>query len=430
MGAAISRPAAPRRGTIRLRHGRALLRGATVSITAVALWSFVVAPLLGHFSGRFEDFSAYIGAARDMANGRSPYAQFDGSVSVVMTGFDYPPFAALLVRPLALLSDTAAMTLWLWVSLACTVAGALVVARTALPESWPRTDIALLAAFAFGPAAYNYWHGQMNPVIFLLLALAYRAWVRDRELPAGVLLGLAGGVKVAPAVLILVLLRRGWWRGAAAMVATGLASVGVAAAVIGVNGVRTFFDTVLPALTRETGWIYNQSLGGLLSRAGDHSVLSVGPGSTALHVAVLAGAVALLGVAAWVVRPGQRDEAERGAEFGLALTAMLLAGSIAWYPHFTHILIPLAAAAGLVAARGWHVERRLGLALLAVLGVFGLVAPVVLSGIDMQTLQSAHAGAEWWPFLQLFSLPAAAVLALLATQARSLRTIDRWTSSA
>jgi hypothetical protein len=187
---------------------------------------------------------------------------------------------------------------------------------------------------------------------------------------------------------------------------------------------------VMPALTRETGWIYNQSLGGLLSRATDTRVLSVGGGSALLHTLVLAGALALLGVAAWAVRPGVRQPAERGAEFGLGVTAMLLAGSIAWFPHFTHILIPLAAGAGLVASRGRRVERRLLLALLGVVAVFGLVAPVVLSGIDMQTLQSAHAGALWWPFLQLFSLPAAAVLALLATQARSLRTIDRWTSSA
>jgi alpha-1,2-mannosyltransferase len=360
-----------------------------------------------------------------MAGGRSPYASFDGSVSVVMTGFDYPPFAAVLVRPLALLSDQAAMTLWLWVSLACTVAGALVIARTALPESWPRTDIALLAAFAFGPAAYNYWHGQMNPVIFLLLALAYRAWVRGRELPAGVLLGLAAGVKLAPAVLIVVLLRRGWWRGAAAMVATGLASVGVAAAVIGVSGVRTFVETVLPALTRETGWIYNQSLGGVLSRLGDHSVLSVGPGSTALHVAVLCGAAVLLGVAAWVVRPGRRDDAERGAEFGLAVTAMLLAGSIAWYPHFTHALIPLAAAAGLVAQRGWRVEKRVGQAAVALLVLLGLVAPLVLASIDMQTIDNLHHTGAWWPALQLFSLPALAALGLVAALVASLRRPSR-----
>jgi alpha-1,2-mannosyltransferase len=416
----IARPA-PRRPVLRLRHGRLLLRAATVAVVAVSLWMFVVAPLTGHFTGLFEDFRAYIGAARDMAAGHSPYHSFDGSASVVMTGFDYPPFAAVLVRPLALLSDQAAMTTWLLMSLGCTVAGALVVVRTALPASWPRTELALLGALAFSPVTYNYWHGQMNPVIFLLLALAFRSWVRGRELSTGVLLGLAAGIKLAPVVLIVLLLRRRWWRGTAAMALTGLATVAVAALALGTGPVRAFVTDVLPSLTRETGWIYNQSLSALLSRAADHSVLAIQPALPVLHDLSLLGSAVLLGVVAWAVRPGRRDPAERGAEFGAAVTAMLLAGTIAWFPHFTHLLIPLAAAAGLVAARGWRVERGLLAGLVAVLLVFGVVAPLVISSIDMASLRALQAGPSWWVALQAFSLPALSALALLVVTVRSLR---------
>ena len=420
MQAAVRRPA-PRRAPIRLRHGRLLLRASSIAVVAVAAWSFVLAPLLGHFGGRFEDFSAYIGAARNMAAGHSPYAAFNGDVSVVMTGFDYPPFAALLVRPLAPLSDTMAMTLWLWISLACTVAGAVIVARTALPASWPRTELGLVAAIAFAPAAYNYWHGQMNPVIFLLLALAFRSWVRGREVSCGVLLGVAAAVKLAPIVLIVLLLRRRWWRGAAAMLGTAAASLLVALPVIGASGVHTFFDTVLPALSRETGWIYNQSLGGLLSRLDNHAVLTLAPGSKLLHAAVLvAGAVAVL-LAAWVVRPGQRDPAERGAEFGLGVVAMLLAGSIAWFPHFTHLLIPLAAGVGLVAARGWRVERRLALALGGAIVAFALLAPLVLSDLTMDSVAALQGRSGGWLVLQLFSVPCLAAAGLGVALLRSLR---------
>jgi alpha-1,2-mannosyltransferase len=419
MGAAITRQA-PGRPLVRLRHGRLLLRLSTIALLSMAVWSFLLAPLLGHFSGRFEDFSAYIGAARDMAAGRSPYSAFDGNVSVVMTGFDYPPFASLLVRPLALLSDSGAVALWLWLSLACMVAGAVVVARTALPASWPRTEIALVAAVAFAPAAYNYWHGQMNPVIFLLLALAFHSWVRERELRCGALLGLAAAIKLSPIVLVVLLLRRGWWRGAGAMVGTIAASLGVAVLVIGPSAVHTFLGTVLPTLTRETGWIYNQSLGGVLSRLGNHSVLLIGARSTPLHVAVLTVGAGVLAVAAWRVRPGRRDPVERGAEFGLGVVAMLLCASIAWYPHFTHLLIPLAAIAGLVAQRGWQVERGLLQAALACLAVFGLVVPLVLGVIDMHTLTSVAGTPRWWPFLQLFSLPALAAVVLFVALHRSL----------
>jgi alpha-1,2-mannosyltransferase len=404
------------------RHGRALLRATVTALGFVALWSFVIQPLTGHFSGQFEDFQAYIGAARDMAAGRSPYTSFDGGASVVMSGFDYPPFGAVLVRPLALLSDRWAMTLWLWMGLACTVAGAIVVARTALPERWPRTEIGLLFALGFCPATYNYWHGQMNPVIFLLLALAFRSWVRGRELSTGVLLGLAAGIKLAPAVLIVVMLRRHWWRGSLAMAATGLGSVAAAVALLGTDVTGRFVHGVLPSLTRETGWIYNQSLSGVLSRAGDHSVIDIQPPSQLLHVLSLLGSVALLGVAAWCVRPGRRDAADRGAEFGVAILAMLLAGTIAWFPHFTHLLIPLAAAGGVVAARGWHRSRWLLAATGAVLLLFEIALPAALGAIqDLDALHAFQRTGAWWPAIQLFSLPVLAVVALLVTMARAAR---------
>ncbi|MBV8196399.1 MAG: DUF2029 domain-containing protein, partial [Candidatus Dormibacteraeota bacterium] len=214
-----ARPSALR---ISPRHLRLLIRLAAVGAGAVAVKSFLIDPTWGHFGGPFEDFAAYMGAARSMASGGSPYAQFDPSTPV-MSGFIYPPFAAVLVQPLALLTDSQALPVWLAISLACTVAGAIIVARTALPASWPRVELGLLAAIAFAPAAYNYWHGQINGVILLLLALGYRAYVKDQPLRAGVILGLAAGIKLAPALLILLLLRRRWWRGAAAMLGTSAA---------------------------------------------------------------------------------------------------------------------------------------------------------------------------------------------------------------
>jgi hypothetical protein len=99
---------------------------------------------------------------------------------------------------------------------------------------------------------------------------------------------------------------------------------------------------------------------------------------------------------------------------------MLLAASIAWYPHFTHLLIPLAAAAGLVVARGWHVERRLAQAALGGLAVFGVLVPVVVANIDMGTMQRLSTSGAWWPALQVFSIPCLATIALFIALVRSL----------
>lgn len=404
----------------RLRQGRLLLRVAVVAAALVALKAFAFDPLTGHFTGSFEDFSVYLGAARSVAAGGSPYAHFDPG-TVVMSGFIYPPFAAVLVSPLAAFGDRAAVSLWLLLELFCTIVAAVILARTALPKAWPRVELGVLAALTFAPATYNYWHGQINPLIFLLLVLAYHAYVRDRDIVCGVCIGVAAGIKLAPIVLVLLLLRRHLWRGAATALVTGALTVVVGFVVVGASASHTFLTSVLPALNRATGWIYNQSLGGLVSRLGGQSVLQVQPTSVAVTVVSGVAALAVLALATWTVRRGRRTSGERGAEFGLGVTAMMLAGSISWFPHFTYLLIPLFAGVGLVATRGWRTERRLAIALAATLIVFGVVVPATLAQLDAGWLVALSHTRAWWPVLQLFSLPCVAVIWLLVALASSVR---------
>ena len=392
------------------RQARLLLRLAAVGAAAVAVKSFVVDPLTGHFGGTFEDFGAYMGAARSMAAaGGSPYAQFSDTTPV-MSGFTYPPFAAVLVQPLAHLTDSQALSVWLALSLVTTLAAAIIVARVALPASWPRLELAVLATVAFGPVAYNYWHGQINGVIFLLLAVAFWAYVDGRQTTAGVVLGLAAGIKVAPVVLLVLLLRRRWWRASAAMLATIAATIVAGVLVLGAGPTHTFVSWVLPTLSRPAGWLYNQSITGVIARLVDHSVLVVQATPLWLTAACwIAGAV-LLGIAAWVTQPGQRPAAERGAEFGLGVTTMLLAGTLAWYAHFTALLIPLAAAAGLASVRGRRAERALVVATAVAIVVFAVITPFGIAALAMPTLVSLSHTPLWWLVLQLSSLPALAAL--------------------
>ncbi|MEA2671740.1 MAG: alpha,2-mannosyltransferase, partial [Chloroflexota bacterium] len=213
---AIVQNAARRTAASRLRLSpgslRLLLTAITVAAVVSALQSFVLAPLTGHFSGAFEDFSAYLDGGRAANAGTSPYAGFNGG-TITMSGFDYPPLDAWLFRPLALLPHQIAQMAWLWVGLACTVGGSVLVARALLPRSWPGTRLGISAALLFAPATYNLWHGQANPLILLLLALAMRSWVRGEQGRCGTLLGIAAAVKLAPLVLVVMLLRRRWWRG-------------------------------------------------------------------------------------------------------------------------------------------------------------------------------------------------------------------------
>ena len=378
----LSRLALALRTPRRRRQARLILHLAVVAASLVALKAFVIDPITGHFSGSFEDFSAYIGAARSMAAGGSPYAGFS-SATVVMSGFTYPPFAAFLLSPLAMFGDRVAMSLWLCLDLACTIAATVILARSVLPKTWPRVELGVLAALAFAPATYNYWHGQINPVILLLLVFAYWAYSHDRDIVCGVCIGFAAGIKLAPIVLVLLLLRRHWWRGSIAALSTGAATGVIGLVALGVGPTKTFLTLVFPTLNRGTGWIYNRSLTGAVSRLGDHSVLLVNPPVFVISAGGLIAGVAVLLVAVWVVRPGTRSAAERHAEFGLGITAMLLAGALAWFPHFTYLLIPLFATAGLVLSRGWRNERALMIAAAATVIVFAVIAPGVIARVDV-----------------------------------------------
>lgn len=414
-------PARP--GGSRLRLDRQTVHLVARALAAlavlVAVKSFVVDPLTGHFQGSFEDFQAYIGAARSVAAGGSPYAQFDPS-TVVMSGFDYPPFAALLVRPLALLGGHTAMLVWLWATLVSTAYAVIVVAKVTLPASWPRVELAVITALAFAPAAYNYWIGQINGFIFLLLALALREYARDHQVRVGVLLGLAAAIKIGPVVLVVLLLRRRWWRGTAAMAGTAGAATAAGIALIGIPATRSFVSTVLPALDRPVGWIYNQTVAASLSRVFNWSVIHVDRGTLLLQGAALLAGAATLAAAGWAARTSARDPQVRAAEFGIGIMAMLVCGSLAWYSHFTALVIPLFAAIGLAAARGWRVERSLLRAATGAAVVFGVIGPLVIASLSMRWIASLSTTALWWPFLQLCSLPCLSAVWLLAQLGRSL----------
>jgi len=397
---------------------RLLCHAAAAAAAAAAVLTFVVAPLTGHFQGPFEDFTAYWQAAQAVAHGHDPYSNFRAQASVVMSGFDYPPPAILAVWPLALLSHVWAVRAWLWLALGSTLAASLIVVRTLLPPTWPRTSLAVIGSLVYAPAAYNYWHGQANWLIYLALALALRAYVREQPMLCGLFLALGADIKLEPAVLALLLLRRGWWRGLAAMAVGGLVPLGVAAWLVP-GSLSTWLRQVLPALTRDNGWIYNQSLDGVASRLLGHSVTHFSPPLAVLHFAVLGLDVLLLAVVVWRVRPGPRPSLDRAAEFGLGVTAMLLVSTIAWIPHYTSLLIPTAVGLRLACLPGARHRGAIAGATAVFVLVTWVLLPLALANLTMGEVVRIGQGWLWWPFLQLASLPALAALGLAIGLARS-----------
>jgi alpha-1,2-mannosyltransferase len=396
-----------------------LLTAGAIAAAIGAGYNFVVLPLMGSFTGAFEDFTAYAQAAHAVAAGTSPYAYFN-SATIVMSGFDYPPFAAVILRPLAALPARWQELTWLWLSLSALVGGAVITARTLLPSTWPRARIGILVALTFPPATYNLWHGQMNTVIFLLLAVALSDYLSGHRTRCGIILGVAAGIKLAPVVLLLVLVRRGWWRAALAGVAAGASTVAIGVGALGWSVTRQYVSSVIPVLNRDNGWIYNQTWNGVINRLGGHSVLTVDSPSALLHGVATVLSVATVGLLLIAVRRTERTHAERGAEFACGVVAMLLVGAIAWYPVYVHLLIAIAAAAGLAHERGKLGRGLAGWSAGALIGV-GVVGGVAIAALSVQRVGAISGSPLWWVFIQACSLPAVLASGLLVILVRALR---------
>jgi hypothetical protein len=408
------------------RRGLLLLRVVAIVAAIGGFLNFVVAPLQGRFAGEFEDYKDYLAAAQAAARHTDIYASFLNHVQPIpVQGFDYPPIVAWLLQPLTALSPSTAATAWLFVLLACSVAGTAIIAFELLPASWPRLELTAIFSLLYAPITYNLWHGQMSAVVYLFLALALRSWLRDKPVSLGVYIGLAALIKIAPVLLIVLLIRRRWWAACVSLAVTLVVGVGGGILALGAGTLREYVTSVLPVLGQQNGWIYNQSAAGALNRLLGHSVLTFQASITILTVLNVLLVVAALGVVAWLVKPAATPRDIRGTQFGLGILAMLLVGSVTWFWHLGVLVMVLAAVAALVASGTIRRPRPVVVASVAALVTTGVVAPLFISSASMSGLTALSRTWLWWPALQAISAPAFAIAALFTVLVIALRRSSR-----
>jgi alpha-1,2-mannosyltransferase len=249
----------------------------------------------------------------------SPYAHDD---PVYGYPFTYPPFAAVAMVPLAWLPGWLAAALWTGASAGCLAVTVAVVRRSlGRPCSGAMVVVACAAALAFEPIWQNYVFGQIN--LILMLALLIDVLRPDRR-TAGILIGVAAGIKLTPLVFVVLLVLIGRRTAAVRAVITFAGTVLVG--LVAVPGASAYWGERLVDPTRvgPPSLAHNQSVSGVLTRLLD------GPPSTLLWMAV-AGPVAIATVflaAAWW-RKGDRV---LGASLGAV--AMLLASPVSWSHHW------------------------------------------------------------------------------------------------
>lgn len=325
----------------RTERGRLLL----VLALAAAVTAFTATvPLLRGFF----DLRVYYGTVHSWVHHGGLI--YDYRVPGTQYGFTYPPFAAVLMLPLALLGRTTAIV----ASLVVNAAALGVVLRVLAGDDWRRHgwyrwSLTLCALALFEPLRDTFSFGQVNVVLLALVLTDARLLSSGRGRWAGAGIGLAAAIKLTPALLIGLLLLAGRRRAAAQATAVALAVTGLAA-LVDPAASRFYWTRALWDTSRvgRLDYVSNQSLQGVLARLGE-------TGRPLWALAVLG----TLCVWAWRGRRAALA-GDWTAAFALTGAAACLVSPITWVHHLVWLLPSFA-----VLLRAGH--RRLAGALYAVL---------------------------------------------------------------
>lgn len=150
----------------------------------------------------FQDLSVYRAGARALLDGSALYA--DRSAGHGQLVFTYPPFAALIFVPFALLPWAGAAVALVLLS---ALAYAVLIGVFGRSPGWTRTGIAVAAGVGLlaEPVLRTIQQGQVNLVLAALVSADLLNVPRRYR---GILIGIAAGIKLVPAAFALCLLAR------------------------------------------------------------------------------------------------------------------------------------------------------------------------------------------------------------------------------
>ena len=295
-----------------------------VSVLARLAWTYLVPN-----GANFVDLHVYVGGAGTLETPGTlyDYVYADQTPDFPLP-FTYPPFAAVLFYPLSLLPFGLVALVW-QLGIFAALYGVVRISLNLLGCNGARVAMAWTAVGIWTePLRSTFDYGQVNVLLVLAVLWAVQS---SRWWLSGLLVGLAAGIKLTPAVagLYFVGVRR--WGAAVFSAVVFFATVGVSVLVVGQQAQYYFTDPLGDA--RRVGPIgtsFNQSWRGAISRILGHDA---GYGPVVL-VALLATAV--LAVLAW--RTIGTDD-RLGGIVVVQLFGLLLS-PISWTHHWVW-LIPL-----------------------------------------------------------------------------------------
>ena len=320
-----------RSGMARLAVTLAALLAAIIMIVA----AFVISPRHGL------DFSVYLTGGQSVLDAKGELytkaLQYREGSSLLFT---YPPFSALLFAVLAPFGQSLGLNIFTVISLLIAAATAVLGVRYAFRQPSVRGILRhqrlgplALAGVGFvillGPWRETTAFGQINILLFGMIMADFL--IKRDTWPAGLLTGVAAGLKLTPLVFGLYFLARGDWRGLRNMTVGFLATLGLGFLILPSES-RTYWAELLPDTSRigGAGYVDNLSIkGAILHFMGPDFPVDL-PWLVLSLLSVAAAAVII------------RLAGNRGERFtALAATAllMLLISPVSWAHHWVWVAL-------------------------------------------------------------------------------------------
>ncbi|OBI31270.1 mannosyltransferase [Mycolicibacter terrae] len=314
------------------------------SVLARLAWTYLTPR-----GANFVDLHVYISGAAALGRpgGLYDYVYADQTPDFPLP-FTYPPFAAVVFYPLHLLPFGLVALLWQIGTMAA-LYGVVRLSQRLLGAAGGAGRRVAMAWTAVGiwtePLRSTFDYGQIN--VILVLAVLYAVY-SSRWWVSGLLVGLAAGVKLTPAIAGLYLAGVRRWAAAVFSAAVFAATVAVSVWVTG-DQARRYFTELLGDAHRvgPIGTSFNQSWRGGISRILGHDA-GYGP-----PVLIAVAVTAVLAVLAW---RALSSNPARPDPLGLLLVVELfglLASPISWTHHWVW-LVPLM----IWLLHGPHADRR------------------------------------------------------------------------
>jgi Glycosyltransferase family 87/WD40-like Beta Propeller Repeat len=336
------------------------------------------------------------------------------------------PFSALPVLPLTYWAPLTAKHVWIVLNLGL-LGGIAAVLHSLTGLAWRR--IALLTVLNL-PMHHNLLYGQYYVVLLLLLTLALWLYVRGKPTLAGVLMGIAFGLKIFPVFFVLYFVRKRDWRAAVGLIAGSVAAGLASIAAFGLQLNRVFAFQVLPwALRGDAMDPYNLgsgSLSSLLHRLlifepewNPHPLLNAPTAFAVLHPLLQ---ILIFAPALFLVIPKDSRPQQVRLEWSAFLLALLAISTLPASYHFTLLILPV----GVIVSVLLDGRNYRALALLAF-----LYLAICIPGWKVSSGDGLHAlaGVPRLYFVILLCLFSYAVLAKRERPAAGFEP-DRWLWSA